>query len=311
METIRHLRAGIWRRLPKPIQSVLSGADVYDGILGLLGIILLIFFGIYMYHYSNLSPAEQASTGIRVVGACGSIALALATFVTLRQNNETLEEMQMDRKRPLVVEEIRDVIQFALDRVNVDISTLDEESAGIDWQVVDGPSELTDYEGATNLINQNRPNNAAQEQFRERAPETWAKMEERNDLIDELTDVSEAILDEARPAIEEYLDNHSTHNLNKRDIDSLIGAAFKELDEWGDDAHPADVWSNHGNRLQDILESAEPEKTQRLENGERELLELSRDIREELREQKLTLRKQFGIAASEYGSDGPLEFGPK
>ena len=59
-----------------------------------------------------------ASLVVTAIGAFGTIILAGATYLSIRQNQITIEELRKDRQQPVVLDVLREVIHPNLERAN-------------------------------------------------------------------------------------------------------------------------------------------------------------------------------------------------
>lgn len=89
--------------MPTSDDPVKLGVTIF-ALIGVSVGVILIFF------WSSITAGEKATVAIGGVGALGTATLALATFWTVRQNKITLKNLQKERRKPLILDMLSEVI---------------------------------------------------------------------------------------------------------------------------------------------------------------------------------------------------------
>lgn len=111
--------------------------------------------------FPRLSPGNQAAMIASSLGAMGTLVLATATLVSVRQQAATIEDLQKDREKPLVIDEINHVIDFAIRGAERNKSTIRDDVASFNWVRVKAADEHTPGTGPDEVI-QNDPDETAE-----------------------------------------------------------------------------------------------------------------------------------------------------
>ena len=230
------------------MNRVFSAGFVTIGLLG-LGTV-----GVVAWFWDQVGPTQQAGLLISGMGVIGTLTLAFATFWTVRQNTRDLNEVKKEREKPLVIDEIRHVIQYAIDSLENDIEELESDPPEMDWVYTESLGDIG-MTGPRPVFQDVNPDRTAEKRLEREDSDLWEKLEEREELALECIDKSNEIIEIARPRFETYI--HNTRVTAEVDVDSdilvFLDAAFRETDEFGESSQLYDVWENHGRKFVQIL----------------------------------------------------------
>lgn len=242
-----------------------------------VSIIASIIFSIFAYHQDWISEG-LATLIIGGSGALATFTLALATFRSIRQNNESLRQLQIDRERPVVIDELSTIIQPSIDQLQNDLMHLRSDSIGYD----DGEINIR------NPISPHQIDEATLERFKTRHSDLYGKYKDfhelRKDVIDQADEVAESISPEVESVVEG----------TDQGAEYVIRYLLDETFHIGGTS--ADFWNEHGEELEDILIESGGEEWEKLKGLKTELREEAESLVDELVSLKLELQDKYGIS---------------
>lgn len=139
---------------------------------GTMVIIAFVALGTGIWHWLELSSGRDVSVFITSVSAFGTLILAAATFFSIRHGQRSLSELEKEREKPIVKDEIVKVIQPAIDALSANVERAESE-VGVDW-VYSQPFTYNPH-GATDTVSSvfADPTPVAMRQLQDARPDLW------------------------------------------------------------------------------------------------------------------------------------------
>lgn len=279
---------------------------LFDLLLSLL--LVLLFFtvvSILALGITGRIDTEVSSTIVSGLAALGTVALAGITLYTVRQNRRELNQIRKDRYRPLVIDEISNIVYPSMRILSHNIEYLEENKGDNRWMYHDGLEHHNWGESPTSVISSRDYDPVAVERFRSDCPVLLRKMESYDWLLVYLAGLADSIGEELDPLIKEIFEQSEyTRDLeyeNNRRV--ILSSILGQIDEYGESSELYEFWEAHGDELNQLAYSeVKPLYTELIE-GEEYLREYSEKIRGELVARQKELQEEYGISKSEYESD--------
>lgn len=265
--------------------------------------IVVLAFGISLtlwWFWGQLSIQNRAMLVASSLGATGTLILAGATLISIRQQTATVEKIQREREKPLVIDEIVQVLDYAIDGVEDNIRAYVHEDWRWNWVLVDGPQSHYVAGRVAGVINKS-PDSAALYRLKDADEKLWNKLVEYEELIENLADLGDEAAEKIRPRIKELVEKEEIKDDRGEDpdIDTLVYGAVKRLDKFGESSELYDVWESHGDEFCRVAREEAGIELKEIEQGEEELVDRSKTLLEALRERRVTLRHEYGISQRE------------
>lgn len=267
-------------------------------IVGFLLLFLLVILAV-------LSSLEQASTVERVqisatfTGALGTLLLAIATFINIRNSNRRLELEKKDREKPLVVEELSYLVQPAIEALEANLrefEEIDDDQLAFDWVYTDGPSVYAATRGPEGIrIPHPLPLSRLAADDRELA----RALESHNKRVTQLSSVASDFHEELTPEIERMFKQDGIDN--KQSLKVVSSAVLKDVDHFGDSHELYDFWER---RKAELIEYAHNELETTPSDIKREEEEYREEIKqslESLKQRKQNLKQEYSISENDIG----------
>lgn len=239
-------------------------------------LITILIVGVIIIEREGIIPSQRASLIISGAGALATVLLALATFVSVRQNQRTVRELRKDREKPIVVDILKTFIHPAILTLDSDLPRLRSGAVG--------------YSPNRRDLNLGRPvdrrsvDASMWSRFENEYPELLEKFGNWWDIRNELETSTEILADEIQPLIEEWY--------NDDRMDSLLANAVNG-DSIGHEIEPPieefhrEVWETAPN----IFHEQSRNHWKLLRHGE--------GLLDELVEIEDNLKEEYGISQEE------------
>jgi hypothetical protein len=233
----------------------------------------------------------------------GTILLATATFLSLWLNEAELDAIRKERDRPLAIDELANFIDPSITILQSDIERMSDNSIqAMDWHYIDWPAYPGGTRSPSSLLHRIKGHldYVALVRFQESSPENWKIVLEREQLIEEGIELSKSVSGEVKPTIREYIIENDIKNNEGSipNIDTIMTSTFQQIESYGEQSSDYDVWEEHRGTFIEILLNNAEEEYQELLDIEGEILELSRELLEELEGRRAELRLEYGISNS-------------
>jgi hypothetical protein len=261
----------------------------------LLGI-ALIWIGFSM----EILGESEITLLVTGLGSVGTFVLAVVTVLSVRANMRSVSELEKERERPIVKDEIVKVIQPAIDALNANTEHLESET-GIDWiytqSVYYNPSETSDR--ASSVFAEPAP--IAMVRFQQNKPDLWSKLEDHQELLKQLIDLGDETQQKAETPIRvctEELDWKIPESDEDVDVRVLVSAVIKDLEQFGEASEYYEFWQKHGDEIKLLVEGLADEELEQLESIEARWATLCEKLSDELFGYKIELQQEYGISES-------------
>lgn len=250
---------------------------------GIFFLILVSVIGVLAGFWEVLKPGSKATVAIGGVGALGTATLALATFWTIKQNETTLENLEKERSKPVILDMLAEVIDPIIDKAEQNTSKL--STGQRIWSIESRQSDFDE-------VNVLRPPSyrnievSIWHEFKEDYSELHGECERWWELVNELEEAAERLAEVLYEA-DEY-DGISDRSKAVRSI--MDATMYSE----GADT-PVDDIKEYKHVMYRNYEAEHHQYWRSQWN----LLKLIRNLREDTIEMKRDLQREYGISNQE------------
>lgn len=279
--------------------------------LGLFILLLMVVASYLIVQWSNLTLTSRVTVAASLVGALGTLVLAIATVWTALQNQILVEERVKEAERPLVREELEDLLTPYHKVVRNNIEAV-EGSSAIDWgsysqrkaMAFDGMQTST-YEPVPLLQTDDV---YLYTRLEREAPDLWKMIQTHDRILNEIADLGDQISSLLEPSVKQFLEEHGLlSEFDEGGLRTLNGAILKQIDQYGDQHEHADIWLEHQDDLCSILEEVAADEYDELEKEIDRYRAHCKELSEELVERRIRLQNDYSLSVDEDETD-PVEF---
>lgn len=169
-------------------------------------LITILIAGVIFVEIKGIIPSRRASIIISGAGALATVLLALATFVSVRQNQDTIRELRKDREKPLVIDILKTFIHPAILTLDSDLPRLRTGNVGYTPQ----GSDL--HLGRP--VDRNSVDASIWSKFEDEYPDILEDFGEWWDLRNEIENATDELAEVTHPFVDEmYEDGRMEHML--------------------------------------------------------------------------------------------------
>lgn len=271
----------------------------YGGFL-IISLIAVIVLLLGIHQYLNVDGTAGTRLFITSLGVFGTLVLAAATFLSVRQNIHSVNEMEREREKPIVKDEILKVIQPAIDALKGNVERM-ESDYGPDWIYSD--SRTYNPGGETDRVSSvfADPAPVAMARLQESRPDLWSELENHEKLVKSMCDIGQQIMDEVTVPLQtcaHELDWQLPESDKQRNLRVLVSAALKDLDEFGESSEYYELWAKHGSEITNLVQSLAKDEIEELRQLETQWGDLCEELSADLEEYKIQLQEEYGISES-------------
>lgn len=238
---------------------------------------------------------------VSIIGTIGALLGALGALLTAYY---MYRNYQQNRRKPLKKDILKEIIVPAIMRLNENIEHLEKDSIG--W-TKSSNNDVTGHD--LSVILSNRIEWGTLQRFKEDSQDLYGKLEQYDDLIDELHENADALAEalhfpvhqelETDPVVEEFDQNFS--------ITGVLGLLVNEKDPGANlrrysDPWP-DFWEQRGGHYREIMNTIAEEELEEFRKTRGELLAISKNLRIELKTERDRLQSKYGISYDELKTD--------
>ena len=278
--------------------------------LGLFMFILTVVASYLIFQWSNLTLNSRVSVAASLVWALGTLVLATATIWTVLQNQILVDERVKEAERPLVREELEEILIPYHEVVRNNIEAV-EDSSVIDWGSY-SPRKSLAFDGMH--TSKSEPVSLLQTddvhlytRLERDAPSLWKMIQTHDGILNEIADLGDRISSSLEPAVKRYLEDHDLLNeFDEGGIRTLNGAILKQIDEYSDQHQHAEIWSEHRDGLCRILEEVAADEYDELQEEIDRYRTHCEELSEELVERRVSLQNDYSISVED--EEEPVEF---
>lgn len=267
-----------------------------SGLATLFGVGILV---IAILHWRRSPSGEGIELLITATSAFGTLILAAATFFTVRYNIKSVYEIEKDREKPIVEDEIEDVIQPAIDALESNIETQSERNIG--WVYASRLIHNPDYQSDRPSSVFADPSPVAMIRLSENRPDLWSQLEKHQKLIKRMIKKGDVIRNRCETPIQVCVDELNwklPEGENELNIDVLISAVIKDVDEFGERSEYYSFWETHGEEIKLLVQTLARDEIKQLRSNESQWNDLCEQLFEDLTEYKMELQQEYGISES-------------
>lgn len=278
--------------------------------LGLFIFILVSVSGYLMFQWSNLTLNSRVSVAASLVGALGTLVLATATVWTALQNQVLVDERVKEAERPLIREELEEILIPYHEVVRNNIEAV-EGSSVIDWGSYSPRNSLA-FDGMHTSKSEPVPLLQTDDvhlytRLERDAPRLWKMIQTHDYQLNEIADLGGQINSLLEPAVKRYLEDHSLlSEFDEGGIRTLNGAIFKQIDQYSDQHEHAEIWSEHRDELCRILDEVAADEYEELQEEIDRYRTHCEELSEELVERRVSLQNEYSIPVED--DEKPVEF---
>jgi len=278
--------------------------------LGLFIFILIVVLGYLVFQWSNLTLSSRVTVAASLVGALGTLVLATATVWTALQNQILVDKRVKEAERPLVREELEELLIPYHEVVRNNIEAV-EGSSVTDWGSY-SPQKSLAFDGMHTSKSEPVPLLQTDDvhlytRLERDAPGLWKMIQTHDHILNEMADLGDQISRSLEPAVERYLEDHGLlSEFDEGGIRTLNGAILKQIDQYGDQHEHADIWLEHRDELCRILDEVAADEYKELQEEIDWYRTHCEELSEKLVERRVRLQNEYSISVEDEGD--PVEF---
>lgn len=279
--------------------------------LGLFIFILITVAGYLTSQWSNLTLSSRVTVAASLVGALGTLVLATATVWTALQNQILVNERVKEVERPLVKEELEDLLIPYHKVVRNNIEAV-EGSSAIDWGSY-SPRKRLVFDGIQTSKAEPVPLLQTDDmhlytRLERDAPGLWKLIQTHDSLLNEIAELGNQISSLLEPAVKRYLEDHGLlDEFDEGGLRTLNGAILKQIDQYGAQHEHEDIWAAHRDELCNILDRVAAEEYEELQREINRYRIHCEKLSEKLTERRVSLQNEYSISVDEDETE-PVEF---
>ncbi|MBO4247852.1 hypothetical protein IL252_08505 [Halomicrobium sp. IBSBa] len=287
-------------------------------LLGLTFALVLLIVDVLVSYFTGTLGDGVATFLIQALGTVATLLFVGATFLTVRQNRKTIQELRKDREKQVVIDELQYVIQPAIDRLAGNIEKL--ESGFVGWKP--GAQAFPEHEqwepdGGLSIqkpLSKTQTDEAALLRSKERHPELHSELASYDTTVEDLTAAVHDVVGTAGPDLTKKVErdvprfDFSRGSMSvdpPRLLSYLLDGEGREYR----DLHTG--WSqlleHHGDEFRGLLDEVALEERQHLRDEKSRTLAESRRLRADLIERRNTLQEEYGISVDEFTQENLVE----
>lgn len=273
---------------------------IAGGIIGsyAVGVIVLLYLSI------DLSNSNQALVLASALSSVGTLALALATFVNVSQNNERLQIQQKKREKPLGVDELSYLIQPAIDSLENNLRQFhesDNPGCAFDWVYIDGADLYT----GTRAPNSVRvPDSLPTARLAVADRMLYSTLRTHDNYVELVAEHARSFHERLKPEIQRLLDEEGIDEVDQS-LKVVTSAVLKELDRFGESHELYEFWEKYGDDLIRYGREELDPGLDDLQGGESVYKKFMEEAIRNLKQRKAEVKHEYSISEDEISS--PVE----
>lgn len=277
----------------------LSQDQMIAGAAGFVCSLFIIVLIALFYLFPELSTANRALVLASSMGAIGTLALAIATFFNVLQTSRSLEYREKERTKPLVVDELTNIIQPAIDTLEANLEGLSEPKQSgctFEWVYLNeaaiykggrkpNPINPTDAFALGRLWNENR--------------ELFGELRAHDDYIEDVAESAQKFHRGIEPTVMRLLKEEEIDIDEGPNLKAISNAILMKLDYFPENHTLHEFWEEHHDDLLSEAGEIPGENIDSIQAGERVYGEMAKRTLQKLRERKGRLKFEYGISNEE------------
>lgn len=270
---------------------------VYVTIGGILGI-FVIGGGVALYLTINLSQADRAIVIATILGGLGTIALAIATSYNILQTSRSLRYRELEKTKPVVIDELSQVIEPAIVGLEKNANKLirsGTDACSFDWVYIDGPTHLDSERGPHSV---KYGDTRAFWRMFSNERELAAEMRAHDSYVESVSAEASKFHEQIKSEIERLLDKEGIEELNQSHK-VVSTAILRETEHFGERHQLRDFWENHRDYLISYASEEIDVTSDHIQAAENVYQELLEELLKKLVQRKAELKEEYGISEEE------------
>jgi hypothetical protein len=266
--------------------------------IGLVLGMTLVSIASFVYIIPSLSKENQAVTLANGAGALGTLALALATVYNVIQANRNIEIREKERTKPLVIDELSNVIQPAINAMVSNLENLKKSEysgCAFEWAYVDAPKL---YGGSRGPQAVQIPDSLARNRLKSENYALYRLLKSHDDNVVKIGKQASNLHDELAPKAENLLKEEGIAELDQS-LRVVTNAVLHELDEFGERSALRDFWEKHREELIRFANEDTATTLDEIKANEKAYQELLEQALESLKRRKANLKDDYRISEEE------------
>lgn len=264
-------------------------------------------FALYQLNHFGMEAARLYSAGI---GAVGTLILAFLTFMSyMRSEREDRKQMKQNI-RPLVIDEISDVIIPCIEKVKKNQVNLKSNDMGllyIDYETF--KESKTAHAGNAQLLVHNIGLDSSEEaiyrRFKESNPQIYSKISKHDELLLRLIRIANSIYEDLESNLEEIIESNNIKSSSGELVEpKVIAEVLIQADTKMGDKFRNNVWEPHSEEFISTIAKADcSDKFDELDTLKEEYLQYLNTLRSELSKNQNELMSEYWISKEDLQKD--------
>lgn len=246
----------------------------------------------------DLPRGQQAQILATTIGALGTLLLALATFINIRQSNRRLELQEKDREKTLVLDELSNLICPAIEALERNLRDVRESTKSgcvFEWVYIDEPKSYNAAQGPVRILTSNQPSLA---RLGEDDPELARDIKDHYEIVKEIGEEASKLHEELRPEVESRLREYGVEEIDKN-LEVVTNAILQEVDSFKESTGLSEFWEDNRDSLIKYAQVELESDLSDIKDMEEQYIKKMESLVEALRERKLELKQEFNISEDE------------
>ncbi|MCU4802169.1 hypothetical protein OB920_17470 [Halobacteria archaeon HArc-gm2] len=273
-----------------------------EAILFVIGFVMALFVaGIIAVSYLTIDLTESAQAQIiaTVLGAIGTLALALATVYNIFQTNRNLALQEKDRRKPIVKDELTNLIQPAINSLQENLQTIeesDQDGCTFDWVYLDQPTLYSVSRGPQSV---QTPDSLPSARLFSEDQMLYGTLNAHDNYVSKVANEASKFHKEMVPEYERLLEEDNT-SLEDQSLKVISTQVLAELDHFAEGHDLYEFWEENRNSLIEYATNVPEVTLQDIQAAERVYRrEIVEDGLSKLKQRKARLKQEYGISESE------------
>lgn len=246
----------------------------------------------------DLPRGQQAQILATSIGAVGTLLLAVATFINIRQSYRRLELQEKDRQKALVRDELSNLICpaiRALERNIQDVEESEKSGCAYDWVYIDEPKSYNVASGPVTVSTSNEPSLI---RLAEDDPDLAQDIRDQDRTAKKIGKRGSDFHEELMPEVERRLREHGVDEIDEQ-VKIVTNAVLQKPDKFKDSTGLAGFWEANRDDLIEYAQTHLENTPSDIKTMEEEYVEEMEKLVERLRERKRVLKQEFNISEDE------------
>lgn len=293
--------------------TILFGLAISSSILLVLSILIdpFLFPNSGIWSYEALIPIASG------LGALGTLTLAWVTFRSLQQNRSTLVEMRKDRRKQVIIDELAEILQPGILRLEDNIRRLETDNLEWDREIhYDETWEIPQNGDSWNpggsvqiryAVDFAMVDEATNDRFKERLSALVQSIHDYNELVDVVENKANKVVKVAGPGVANLTAEHherfrwtsGSAATDNRIVLSLLLDGKKPEDLVGGKDY-REFFEKFGDEYYEVFRENIDTELSEFESAKSDLKLESETLLTEFYNKRNTLQQEYGISSTEF-----------